>query len=95
VTTKTRAQIHMEDNIVEDAELEKMLEGREELKHSAADFRKADKEAKERIRSIETPTPYRIGRFIISRAPRPARSVAFDTAEGISISIKTVDESSD
>ena len=92
MVAKVKSQISMDDNIVKDDELEKILEERQELKQSASDYKKADKKAKDRIRSIETPTPYRVGRFIISSSIVPAKTVAFDTAEGIRFSIKTADE---
>lgn len=92
MTTKTRPQIHMDDTILEDAELEKMLEERQELKPAVADFKKADKNVKERIRKIETPTPYRVGRFVISSQPIPAKSVAFEAEAATRITIKLAGE---
>jgi len=89
--TKARPQIHMDDTIVENPELEKLLEERQALKESVASYRKADKAAKDKIRSLETPTPYRVGRFIISKQAVPAKSVAFETTEGSRFTIKTID----
>ena len=80
-TTKTRAQIHMDDNIIRDEELEQLLEDRQ-----------ADKKAKDKIRSMETPTPYRVGRFIIAKQAVAAKSVAFETTESSRLTIKTVGE---
>lgn len=89
---KTKAQIHMDDNIVEDAELERFLEECQALKERAAEYRKADKAAKDRIRSIDTPTPYRVGRFIISKQKITTRQVAFDITEGDRFAIKLIGE---
>lgn len=90
--TRTRPQISMDDTILENPELEDLLEKRQALKESVASFRKADKAAKDAIRSIDTPTPYRVGRFIISKKDVPAKSVAFETADGLRITIKADDE---
>ena len=89
--TKARPQIHMDDKIVEDAELERLLEERQALKESVSSYRKADQAAKDKIRSMETQTPYRVGRFIISKQAVPAKSVAFETTEGSRFTIKTID----
>lgn len=90
--TRARPQIHMDDNIVENPELEKLLEERQELKESVSEYKKADKAAKDKIRSIEEPTPYRVGRFIISKQAVPAKSIAFETTEGSRVTIKTISE---
>ena len=50
--TKEKAQIHMEDVIVNDPELESLLEKRQELKEEASKYTKADKEAKNKQRRI-------------------------------------------
>lgn len=92
MVTKTRPQIHMDDSIVENPELEKLLEDRQELKESVSAYRKADKAAKEKIRSIETPTPYRVGRFVIDKKTTPARDVSFEVVEGLRFSIKIAGE---
>lgn len=91
-TTKTRAQIHMDDNIVEDAELEHMLEERQELKQAVGEYRKVDKDVKDRMRSIGTPTPYRVGRFVISKRDISAKSVSFETQASFSFVIKLAGE---
>lgn len=94
MVTKTRArpQIHMDETILENAGLEKLLEERQTLKASVASYRKADKEAKDAIRLIETPTPYRVGRFVISKKDMPAKQVSFETADGLRITIKADEE---
>ena len=92
MTTRKRPQSHMDDTILDDPELEKLLEEREELKPSAADYRKADKSAKERIKAIETPTPYRVGRFVITKQPRPGRHVDFDVQDGFRFDIKLAED---
>lgn len=86
--TKKQPQIHMDDNIIKDPELEKLLEDRESLKSSAADYRKADKSAKEKLKAIETPTPYRVGRFVITRNDTSGRHVEFDVQSSFRFNIK-------
>lgn len=88
MVTKKRPQSHMDDVIVKDAELEKLLEKRESLKESAAEYRKSDKEAKNKMKSIETPTPYRVGRFIIDRHDTSGRHVEFDVQSSFRFDIK-------
>jgi len=92
MATKVRAQISMDDKVVDNPELEQLLEQRQELKQSVSDFRKADKKAKAKIQAVQTPLPYRVGRFIIGKQVIPAKSVAFETGEADRITIKTVDE---
>jgi len=82
----------MYDNIVEDAELEELLESRQVLKQTVSDYSKADKKAKEKIATIQTAMPYRVGRFLITKQAIAAKQVAFETGEGSRISIKAVDE---
>ena len=92
MVTKTKAQIHMDEKIVEDAELEHMLEDRQELKQSVAEYRKVDKDVKSRLRSIGTPAPYRVGRFVISKRDISAKSVSFETQASLSFTIKLAGE---
>jgi len=92
MTTKTRAQIHMDEAIVKNPELEKMLEDRQELKESVALYRKVDKDVKAKIGSIGTPTPYRVGRFVISKRDYSAKSVSFETQASFSFVIKLAGE---
>lgn len=89
---KARAQARMDETIVKDAELEKMLEERQELKPSVTEYRKVDKSVKEKIRSIESPTPFRVGRFVISRHEVGAKSVSFETQASFSFTIKLAGE---
>ncbi|MBA7592688.1 hypothetical protein ES708_34881 [subsurface metagenome] len=92
MTTKTRPQIHMDETIVENPELEKMLEDRQKLKQSVAEFRKIDKDVKAKIASIGTQTPYRVGRFVISKRDITAKSVSFETQASFSFVIKLAGE---
>ncbi len=92
MVTKARPQIGMDDRIVTNPELEKMLEDRQVLKTQAKEYRAADKKTKETINSLNEVPPYRIGRFIISRATVQARNVSFETAEGTRLSIKIAGE---
>lgn len=92
MASRVKAQIHMDDKIIKDDGLEKLLEKRQELKGSVSEYRQADKKAKEKIQTITTPLPYRVGRFIISKQPVAAKSVAFETEEGTRVNIKAIDE---
>jgi len=92
MATKKQAQIHMDDQIVNDPELESLLEERQELKVNVSEYKKVNKKAQEKICKIEIATPYRIGRFIISTSTVEPKTVAFETAEATRINIKTVDE---
>lgn len=90
MVTKVKEQIHMEETIIEDTELEKLLDERQELKISVAEFRKIDKEAKSKIQQIDKPMPIRIGRYIINRQNVPAKSVTFETDASSRITIKHI-----
>lgn len=92
MVTKVRAQIHMDETIIDDAELEKQLDDRQELKESVAEFRKVDKEVKAKIQTIDKPMPIRIGRYIITRQTVEGRSVAFETEPSTRITIKHIGE---
>ena len=92
MVTKTRAQIHMDETIVENPELEKMLEDRQELKNSVSAYSKLNKDVKGRLSAIEMPTPFRIGRFVINRTAMAGREVAFETSDGVRFSIKLAGE---
>ena len=92
MATRIKAQVGLEDRIVDNPELLEMLENRQELKAATKEYRQADKKAKDKIASIQTEMPYRVGRFIISKQAISARSVSFETNPGSRIAIKTVDE---
>lgn len=92
MSPKPKPQSHMDETVIEDAELEKVLEDRQALKESVAQYRKLDKQAKEKLRSIETPTPFRVGRFVISRQVSKPRLVEFQTEEGLRFTIKLAGE---
>lgn len=89
---RKQAQIGLEDKIINNPELEALLEERQELKPGVSEYRAADKKAKEAVLAIDTPTPFRVGRFIITKQAVPAKSVAFDVNESSRVTIKTVDE---
>ena len=92
MSNKIKAQISMDDKVVNNPELEKLLEEWQKLKQSVSGFRKADKKAKAEIQKVQMPLPFRIGRFIIGRQVIAAKSIAFETAQSERITIKTVDE---
>ena len=88
---KERSQISMDDKWVKNPELEALLEKRQELKEGVSAYRKADKEAKEKLKTEQTPVPYRIGRFIINKTEHQFKEVSFsvDASESISIKLST------
>lgn len=90
--SKTKAQINMDDTIIDDPELEKMLEERQELKESIKAYNKLNKDVKDKLLTIEAATPYRVGRFIISRSEHPPRQVSFETQGSFSFTIKLAGE---
>ena len=90
--TKVRAQVHMDDVVINNDGLLQMLEEREEKKKAASEYKSVDKEVKDKINSLDTPLPFRLGRFIITRAPVSAKSVSFETAQGTRINIKLLGE---
>ena len=90
--TRARAQSHMDETILDNPELEKQLEERQELKESVSAYNKLSKEVKAKLQEIKDPSPFRIGRFVITRESTPAREVAFETAPGVRYTIKLAGE---
>ena len=89
---KDSPQIGLEETIVENEEVERMLDERQDLKPEVQRYNNLNKELKEKLNGIETPTPYRIGRYIISRSTTEGRHVEFDTSGGTRYSIKFAGE---
>ncbi len=85
---KTQPQHELGETVVENTEVLALLEERETLKEGAASYRTADKAAKGALAGMEAKVPFRIGRFVIDRKPTAARSVSFETAAGVRLSIK-------
>ena len=93
MATKVKSQISFDETIIKDPELEKLLEKRQGLKGAVSEYEKADKAAKGKILSITTPTPFRVGRFLITKTDVPGKPVAaFETSDTLRITIKTADE---
>ncbi len=92
MTSKKRAQIGMEDRVVSNSELLTLLEERETLKEGAKAFRAKDKHTKDTIKGLDEPMPYRVGRFLIDKTERPARSVSFETNASVGIKISRADQ---
>lgn len=91
MATETKAQIGMEDRIVSNSELLALLEEREHLKEGAAVYRAKDKAAKEAIIKLGEEPPYRIGRFLITKKSREARTVEFEIQAGESVRISNTE----
>lgn len=90
--TRARAQSSMDEAILDEPELEKMLDERQELKESISAYNKLSKEVKAKLQAISAPSPFRIGRFVIKRESVPARSISFETEASIRFSIKLAGE---
>jgi hypothetical protein len=82
----------MDETKIDNPALEKLLEERQELKQGVADYRAKDKEAKKIIAGVEAPSPFRVGRFVISRDKVAPREVSFETAESVRLNIKLADD---
>jgi hypothetical protein len=80
---ETRPQASFDEEILEDADLEAQLEGREQAKRQAAavtaGFRQLDAAAKEQILSLGVRGRLRCGRFLIDVKDAPGRQVSFET----------------
>jgi hypothetical protein len=82
---------------LENPELEAALEAREVTKASAAAARKAYNEADEHAKGLVegldlgNGAPVRVGRFLLTRTPVAARSVAFDTEPTTRLTIRTLE----
>ena len=90
--TRTKPQSHMDETILDNPELEKMLDERQELKESVSAYNKLSKEVKAKLQEITDPSPFRIDRFVIARESTKAREVAFETAPGVRFTIKLAGE---
>ena len=86
--TKAKAQIHMEETILNNPELLEMLEEREAAKEGVRKYKSIDKEVKDKIGTLPGKPPFRLGRFVINISPTPPKSVSFETAGSKRISIK-------
>jgi hypothetical protein len=84
--------------VIEDATVEELLEKRQKAKESAKAVAKrardADAAAKVALEGLDlgTDAPVRIGRFVVARKVTASRSVSFETAPGVRMSIKPLPE---
>jgi hypothetical protein len=91
-------QTAMDEQVIDDAEIEKALEEREKRKASLAAVRKVYEGAHEaaiaEIAKLELPEggAARVGRFRVAKSAIPARSVTFDTKASSRIRISVADE---
>jgi hypothetical protein len=89
---KEKPQISFDDNIIEDADLEKMLDDRQDLREAHLAYQKKDKEVKSYLKGVEYTTPYRVGRYIIDRNIVEPREIEFETSGGVRFNIKKIGE---
>ena len=85
---KAQPQHGLGETVVENTELLALLEERETLSQGKRDYNAKDKEAKAMLAGIEAKTPFRVGRFVISRQTTPAKTVSFETPAGFRLNIK-------
>jgi hypothetical protein len=91
MTVKAKAQVHMEDQFIEDPELEQLLEDREAAKAKAAEYYALDTKAKSAIIALGPDGKRRCGRFIVSTKATAGRTVdSFETKAGVRVNIKAV-----
>lgn len=94
---KLEPQTSIYETTIENAELEAALESREVTKAAASAARTnhaaADEHAKGLAEGLDLgdDAPVRVGRFVLTRKPVAARSVAFDTEPTTRLTIRTVD----
>lgn len=93
-SAKAQPQISMDEIIITDKALEDVLEAREDLKEYVKSYRKADKDAKTMIQSMDVGFPFRVGRFVMNKTETQAREVMFETQPGSRITIKVDKENS-
>lgn len=95
MTAKAKGQVGMDETVLEDPELEALLETRAKRAASklalTADYKKADKAAKEALAKVTIPEEgaIRVGRFRITKSTTAANHVEFDTEAGSRVRIAT------
>lgn len=83
--TRVKEQLAIDEKVIEDKELERLLEERQKVRDEMAEVRadlaKANEAANGAIAKLELPdgVPVRIGRFRLTRVEVDARHVEFDT----------------
>ena len=88
-----RPQTSLYETTIEDTDLENALEERQKLREKASEaralFKEADDKTKARVALLDlgNGAPARVGRFVITRKVRAARSVAFETEAKVSTTI--------
>ena len=86
--TQDKAQLGMDEVVIESADAEKALEERLKRKNSAAELRRQFEEADAAAKAVLLPLippdaeAVRIGRFRVTKSVSKSRSVAFETAGG-------------
>jgi len=94
----TTPQTNIYETTIEDEALEEELELRQQLREKASNaralFKEADEKAKSRIATLDlgAGAPVRVGRFVLTRKMRPARSVSFETEAKVTTKITTIED---
>lgn len=98
MAVKDAPQTSIYETTIEDEQLERELEQRQTLREKASTaqalFKEADEKAKARIQTLDfgTGAPVRVGRFVLTRTVRAARSVSFETDTKVTTKITTIDD---
>lgn len=96
MAARPQPQTALDEQVVESAELERVLEDREVAKGAAGEARKKfstlDDLAKGTIADLDDDATVRVGRFRVAKRSVAGRSVAFDTNPTSRLSIKVTDE---
>lgn len=93
-TAKPQTSIY--ETTIDDPDIEKQLEQRDALREKASEaralFKEADDKAKAQLSGLDlgTDAPVRVGRFVVTRQVRAARSVSFETEASVQLRIRTL-----
>lgn len=98
MSTREKPQTSIYETTIENTEIEDALEKRFELREKAsaarALFQEADEKAKGKLGDLDlgSDAPVRIGRFVVTRTMRAARSVSFETEAKVSLKITPLED---
>lgn len=91
---KVKGQVGMDETVLDDKELERALEEREEWRGRAQEVGKTYREKHQAAQGliaarIEEEAVVRVGRFRIEREPQESQHVEYDTKPTVATRIKT------
>jgi hypothetical protein len=97
MAVKSKSQTSLEERLIDSADLEEALEEREKRNNSAKELRRQFREADERAKGLlaehelQDGDTVRCGRFLITKAPVPGRTVSFETTPSSRVRIDTAE----